>query len=160
MQSPEENLRVQKTTGRWVVETPAHESRLVHMRNVVADLARQVGFPEDEVAKIEMAVGEACENVLEHAYAKENEWTWRRRDPEIRMEIRVEGNNLIIEINDHGQRFDFGEYRPGSIEDKIRQMAPGGYGLAIMRRFMDEVQYSSNDATGNTLRLVKYLKKP
>jgi hypothetical protein len=24
---------------------------------------------------------------------------------------------------------------------------------------MDEVQYSSNDQTGNTLRMVKYLKK-
>ena len=38
-------------------------------------------------------------------------------------------------------------------------MKTNGYGIAIMREFMDEVTYSSSDATGNTLRLVKYLKK-
>jgi anti-sigma regulatory factor (Ser/Thr protein kinase) len=38
-------------------------------------------------------------------------------------------------------------------------MQPGGYGIFIMRKLMDEVQYSSSDQTGNTLRLVKYLKK-
>jgi anti-sigma regulatory factor (Ser/Thr protein kinase) len=98
--------------------------------------------------------------VVEHAYAKGKEWSWRSRDPEIRMEVRIESGHLVIEINDHGQKFNFGEYRPGNIEEKIREMSPGGYGMAIMRRFMDEVQYSSSDAKGNTLRLVKYLKKP
>jgi anti-sigma regulatory factor (Ser/Thr protein kinase) len=38
-------------------------------------------------------------------------------------------------------------------------MKTNGYGVHIMRQFMDEVQYSSSDQTGNTLRLVKHLKK-
>jgi len=38
-------------------------------------------------------------------------------------------------------------------------MKRNGYGIFIMRNFMDEVQYNSNDQTGNTLRMVKYLKK-
>jgi len=153
-----EKVRVQKSTGRWLLHTPGHESYLAHIRAIVADLARQVGFPEEEVAKIEMAVDEACSNIVEHAYAQGK--SWQKRDPEIRLDVRIEGDNhLVIEINDQGQRFDFASYRPGNIEDKLQQMSRGGYGIAIMRKFMDEVQYNSSDATGNTLRLVKYLKK-
>jgi anti-sigma regulatory factor (Ser/Thr protein kinase) len=75
------------------------------------------------------------------------------------MDVRAEKNSLVIEIHDHGQKFDFAGYRPDSIEDRIKKMMPHGYGVFIMRKFMDEVHYSSNDETGNTLRLVKHLKK-
>lgn len=68
-------------------------------------------------------------------------------------------DRLIIEISDHGQRFDFSDYRPDDLQKRIKDMKPGGYGIHIMRKFMDEVQYNSSDEAGNTLRLVKYLKK-
>jgi len=158
MEQPDK-LRLEKSTGKLHIQAPGHGSYLAYIRTLIGDLARQVGFPEDEVAKIEMAVDEACSNVVRHAYSPDKEWCWQQRDPEIRLDIRVEGNLLIIEINDHGQRFDFANYRPARMEDHLREMKPGGYGILIMRNFMDDVQYSSNDQTGNTLRMVKYLKK-
>jgi len=153
------HVRVNKTTGKIKIETPGDGSYLAYIRTMVTDLARQIGFPEAEVAKIEMAVDEACSNVLEHAYAPHKEWRWQHREPEIRLEVHTEDGRLVIEINDHGQGFDFAKYQPADIENRLQQMAQGGYGIFIMRKFMDEVQYSSNDQTGNTLRLVKYLKK-
>ena len=144
----------------FVLETPGHESYLAPIRAIVADLARTVGFDDQEIAKIEIAVGEACTNVVKHAYAPGEEWCWRHRDPQIRLQVRSENDRLVIEINDHGQRFDFASYRPTEIDHRLREMNATGYGIAIIRRFMDEVQYSSNDQTGNTLRMVKYLKKP
>lgn len=158
MKTPD-NVQVKRSTGQLYLQTPGHESYLAYIRGIITDLARQIGFPEVEVAKIEIAVDEACSNVVEHAYAKDREWTWRQRDPEIRMQVRLEGNDLVIEINDHGQRFDFGAYRPSSIQDNLQQMKRGGYGISIMRQFMDEVQYISSVTDGNTLRLVKHLKK-
>jgi len=152
-------IHLKKTTQRILIRAPGHGSSLCHIRAIVADLARQVGFPEDEVAKIEMAVDEACSNVVEHAYAHDRDWSWKQRDPEIRLDIHTEGNRLIIQINDHGQRFDFAAYCPTDLLERIRGMHPGGYGISIMRKFMDEVEYKSDDKTGNTLRLVKYLKK-
>ena len=152
-------LRIKKSTGMVSIHAPGDGSYLSHIRQLVTDLARQVGFSEEEVAKIEMAVDEACSNVLEHAYAPNKQWHWQHREPELRMAIRIQDGRLVIEINDHGQRFDFANYRPADLDDSLRQMRPGGYGVVIMRNFMDEVQYSSNNETGNTLRLVKYLKK-
>jgi len=155
-----ENIHREESADKLLIQTPGHGSYLAYIRVIVGDLARKVGFDEGEAAKIEMAVDEACSNVVRHAYSPDKEWCWQQRDPEIRLDIRVEGNLLIIEINDHGQRFDFANYRPAMMEDHLREMKPGGYGILIMRNFMDEVQYSSNDQTGNTLRMVKYLKKP
>ncbi len=158
MESPEN--RRKKPTDKLLIRTPGDGSYLNYIRTVVGDLALQVGFDAYEAAKIEMAVDEACSNVVRHAYSPDKEWCWRQRDPEIRLEIRVENGRLIIEINDHGQSFDFANYHPAKIEDQLREMKVGGYGILIMRNFMDEVQYSSNDQTGNTLRMVKCLKKP
>jgi len=154
-----ENIHREESADKLLIQTPGHGSYLAYIRAIVGDLARKIGFDEGEAAKIEMAVDEACSNVVRHAYSPDKEWCWQQRDPEIRLDIRVEGNLLIIEINDHGQRFDFANYRPARMEDHLREMKPGGYGILIMRNFMDEVQYSSNDQTGNTLRMVKYLKK-
>jgi len=151
MPTPEQIHRKDLPDG-FLLEIPGHEGYLTQIRIIVADLARKVGFDDQEIAKIEIAVGEACSNVVQHAYAADTEWCWRHRDPQIRLRVRTENDHLVIEINDHGQRFDFASYRPG-------EMNASGYGVAIIRRFMDEVQYSSNDQTGNTLRMVKYLKK-
>jgi len=158
METPQQVQRRELPDGLFL-EAPGHESYLAQIRTLVADLARKVGFDNQEIAQIEIAVGEACSNVIKHAYAIDKEWSWRQRDPQIRLHVRSENDRLVIEINDHGQRFDFGSYHPAEIDHRLRDMNPGGYGIAIIRRFMDEVQYSSNDQTGNTLRMVKYLKK-
>ncbi|MCG3146783.1 MAG: Serine-protein kinase RsbW [Verrucomicrobiae bacterium] len=141
------------------IHTPGHGSYLTYIRNFVGDLARQVGFPEEDIAKIEMSVDEACSNVVKHAYAPKKKWLWQHRHPEIRLDLQVQANQIIIEIHDHGQQFDFAAYRPDAIPERLKDMKTNGYGISIMREFMDEVTYSSSDATGNTLRLVKYLKK-
>ncbi|HUJ09272.1 MAG TPA: ATP-binding protein [Verrucomicrobiae bacterium] len=154
-----DKIQRKEATGETLLQAPGHESYLIYIRAIVADLASKIGFDEHEVAKIEIAVDEACSNVVKHAYAGGQEWRWQHGDPEIRLDVRTEGDCLVIEITDHGQRFDFANYRPAEIDGHLREMVSGGYGIPIMRRFMDEVQYSSNDQTGNTLRLVKYLKK-
>ena len=154
-----ENIRRKESADQLLIQTPGHGSYLAYIRAIVGDLARKVGFDESEAAKVEMAVDEACSNVVRHAYSPDKEWCWQQRDPEIRLDIRVEGSRLIIEINDHGQHFDFASYSLTDVENRLKEMQPGGYGIFIMRKLMDEVQYSSSDQTGNTLRLVKYLKK-
>ena len=155
-----EKIRRKESPDEILLETPGHGSYLAQIRAIVADLARKIGFDEHELVKIEIAVDEACSNIVKHAYATDKEWCWRHRDPRIRLDVRTEEGRLVIEINDHGQRFDFASYQPAEIDRRLREMNPSGYGIAIMRRFMDEVQYSSNDQAGNTLRMVKYLKKP
>jgi serine/threonine-protein kinase RsbW len=160
MNTPDQ-VRLKKSTCKLEINTPPQAFYLPYIRTLVTDLARKVGFPADEVSKIEMAVDEACSNVLEHAYSpkKKGRPGWQHPNPEIRLDVRLVGDKLIIEITDHGQTFDFSSYSPPNLEKHIENMNRGGFGISIMRKFMDEVTYASSDQTGNTLRLVKYLKK-
>ncbi len=143
------------------IRAPGNGRALAHIRGLVADLAAQIGFDDDTVYEIQMAVDEACANVVQHAYnpRHHHEWIWQNREPEIRMEIVSDPERLAITINDHGRQFDFSRYQPVNISDRIRAMIPNGYGIAIMHALMNDVQYTSNPETGNTLRLVKLLKK-
>ena len=154
-----DSVEFKKSTNKLSIHTPGHGSYLPYLRSFVADLAHQIGFPDEEIAQIEMSVDEACSNVVKHAYAQHQEWVWQHRRPEIRLDVQTRDNQLIIEIHDHGQKFDFATYRADDIRARIHDMKTNGYGIFIMRKFMDEVTYTSCDATGNTLRLVKYLKK-
>lgn len=152
----EKKFDARKSTGKLHVRSAAQPEWLPRIRALVADLAARVGFPEGEIDKIKMAVDEACTNVIEHAYGADGVHQWTR-DPELTLELRVENQQLIVEIHDHGARFDLANYTPPSIEDGIRCGRTGGYGLAIIRQFMDEVQYQHCADGGNLLRLVKRL---
>ena len=154
-----ENIRREESADKLFLQTPGHGSYLAYIRPIVGDLARKVGFDESEIAKIEMAVDEACTNIVEHAYAPDANWRWQHQRPEIRLVVRIARDQLIIELSDHGQNFDFAAYQPANVQDRAKDMKTGGYGIAIMRQFMDEVVYTSSDVEGNILRLVKYLKK-
>jgi serine/threonine-protein kinase RsbW len=145
-------------TSRLLIETPSHGSYLAYLRTLVTDLARKIGFSEVDAAKIEMAVDEACSNVVKHAYPPDLGWRWQQAD-QICLEVRTDEGRLIIEITDRGKRFDFSRYCSTQIQSRLDQMKTSGYGLPIIQHFMDEVQYTSSEKTGNTLRLVKYLKK-
>ena len=155
MKLPSE-MQCTRAAGSLSVSSPGHARYLAYIRALVCDSARAVGFDPDEVARIEMAVDEACTNVLKHAYAPNSAWQRQDRPPEIRIQILTDHPDLlIVEINDHGRGFDFAAYDPGVLAERTARMQTNGYGIAIMRRFMDEVTYHSSAEHGNTLRLVK-----
>jgi len=58
----------------------------------------------------------------------------------------------VIEVSDQGTGFDF-EKAP---EPEFDQHPESGYGLYIIRRMMDEVEYTKGDKM-NTLTMKKYL---
>jgi serine/threonine-protein kinase RsbW len=155
-----DKIRQKKSTGKVQLQAPIDGRYLEYIRAVVGDLAGKVGFSAGEVDQIVLAVDEACSNVIRHAYADGKQWCWQHQDPAIRLEIRTEDGRLVIEIHDHGQRFNIADYRLDDIPQKLAGMKTGGYGIFIIRQFMDELHYSFDNRTGNTLRLVKYLKKP
>jgi len=152
-----DNIKLEESTNGLSLQTPGQSSYLCDIRDTVCALARKVGFTEVEVAMIEMSVDEACTNVIQHAYASDAKWCWQHRAPEIRLNMHVENNQLIVEINDHGQKFDYTACFPDSIDERLQAMQTNGYGVSIIRKFMDEIAYISCDTTGNTLRLTKHL---
>lgn len=106
----------------------------------------------DDVAayKIEVAVAEAINNVIKHAYGLE-------RDHEIEIEMSLSSERVIFTIYDTGKAMQFPEvsginYDPG---DRPR-LPEGGMGIPLMKSIMDHVSYSRREGK-NCIILCKRL---
>jgi serine/threonine-protein kinase RsbW len=108
-----------------------------------------MGFTEEAVDQIVIAVDEACSNIIRHAYGG---------DPAQQIQIVVDTypDRLEITLSDQGRRFDPSTYREPDPQKLARSGQRGGLGLLLMRRLMDEIQYDYRDEF-NIVRLIKYL---
>ncbi|MBR9978962.1 MAG: ATP-binding protein [Bacteroidetes bacterium] len=125
------------------------------MRNFVSDAARRVGFDEGDVGKIELAIDEACTNIIKHAY---------RFNPdgliEIRLSTQESGQNsrkFVVEIFDSGLSFDSSQYSAPNMSEYFRKLRHGGLGILLMKKLMDEVEFGPSVGGRNAIRMVKYL---
>jgi serine/threonine-protein kinase RsbW len=127
---------------------------LVDVREFVSSAAREFGFSEDDVMKIEIAVDEACTNIIKHAY---------RNLPHGLINIRIYGapesgkDRFEINITDTGESFDSSTYTIPNMPEYFKQLRRGGLGVFLMKKIMDEVDYGSLNTQENRIRLVKYL---
>jgi serine/threonine-protein kinase RsbW len=131
------------------IQIPSRVDSLYKACNFVVDFAKNMGFPQSELGKIKIAVYEACLNVIEHAY---------HSDPSqvVKVDVEQAADKLIISVIDHGSGFEVNSY-DFDILDAVMRRSTGGMGLHIIRRSMDEVNYSQDPLLGNRLMMVKYL---
>ena len=107
----------------------------------ILEAVAPAGLDEDRLTDLAVALAEALSNAAVHGH---------RLDPKRRVAIvlAVSPGCVVVEVSDSGIGFDAHAVRdPTSPE---RQLAPGGRGIFLMRRLVDEVSYN---ASGNTVRL-------
>lgn len=134
------------------LNVPSSTENLAMIRDFVSNIGVQVGFGEAEVARLALAVDEACANVIEHAYGLE-------ATHDVTIRAVVDDDALRFEIIDTGRGFDPAQMQPQDVEELIRQRKSGGLGLRLIRTIMDDVQYRIVPGEKNELRMVKKLKK-
>jgi len=114
----------------------------------VTRAAQDAGFDESAVYAVDMAVDEACANIIGHAYGGEG-----RGDIEI--SYRIDEDGLTVVLRDHGRAFDPTGVPHPDLDAPLEERGEGGLGLFLMRRLMDRVEYESRPGSGNILTLVK-----
>lgn len=138
---------------------PARFDQLQRASAFVSEIAAAAGFRGLQLNRIELAVDEACSNIIEHAYAQ-------TPGGEIRIHVHVEpGYRIIITLIDTGEPFDPDAIPLHNPESDSDELQSGGLGLFLMRRAMDGVQFEFNvKGVGldqpkrfNRLTMVKYL---
>lgn len=98
--------------------------------------------------EIELAVDEACSNIIEHAYEG-------RQDERIRLLVEVGLNAYRVWLSDWGKAFEPGD---NPIDpSQLTSFNTGGRGLFLIRTLIDEVSYRIHPGGQNELHLVKYL---
>jgi anti-sigma regulatory factor (Ser/Thr protein kinase) len=134
------------------LHVPSSTENLAMIRDFVGSIADRAGMSELEKTKLELAVDEACANVIEHAYGSDD-------TREVTVKATLDAASVQIEIVDTGRGFDPTTIKEPNLEELMRNKKSGGLGLHFIRTVMDEVQYQIVPGEKNELRMIKKLKK-
>lgn len=131
---------------------PARFDQLDTLRRFAVQAAADAGLEEPALSAVEMAVDEACSNIIEHAYEG-------IRDGQIECTCGSNQEAFIVILRDRGRSFDILKVPPPDLTSDLEERHVGGLGIFLMRRLMDEVRYEHLGEAGNVLTLVKRLKQ-
>jgi serine/threonine-protein kinase RsbW len=127
---------------------PGVFTSLDKIRTFVGEQAESAGFDKMGVYEVQLAVDEACANIIEHAYGGEGHG-------DIECTCETGKNEITITLRDWGAKFDPDKVPEYDYKNmKLEDLPDGGAGVMMMKRIMDEVNYTFSPK-GNTLVLVK-----
>lgn len=117
-----------------------------HAEAVVVKAAEDMGFDEEELHKIGIAVRETMVNAVVHG----NRYNSRKK---VHFEVRRTESTLTIRIGDEGEGFERQEVADPLAEENILKFS--GRGLLLIEAFMDEFVTEPRKPTGTQVTLVK-----
>ncbi|MBS1852605.1 MAG: ATP-binding protein [Acidobacteria bacterium] len=115
-----------------------------------SELATEIGFDEDQVMQISMAVREAAINAVLHGNAY---------DPgkKVSLDFETTARDMIITIRDQGPGLDVSKIPDPLAPENL--LKTSGRGIFLIRSFMDEVHIHPSK-TGTEIKLVKHVGGP
>jgi serine/threonine-protein kinase RsbW len=135
-----------------ILQLQATPEEVMRAVGALQEFARHLNLGEKDIFGLALSLEECGSNIVDHAY---------HRDARQRFQVsfEAEGNTLMIELRDHGPEFDptRAPVRPPAGDEEDRP--PGGWGLQLVRHYMDEIQYRREPGE-NVLRLIKTFTKP
>jgi serine/threonine-protein kinase RsbW len=121
--------------------------------NIVRDntehIARNMGFDEDRVYELCLAVDEAYSNAIEHSGDLEGN--------NLEVEFLIFKDRLEISVSDSGCGFDLTRLKiPRSLKylKKVR-----GRGLSLIKQLSDQLEMSSIPGSGTLVRIIKFVSQ-
>lgn len=133
------------------LQVPSSTRNLVIIRDFVTKIAAQAGLSESERNRMELAVDEACSNVIEHAYGHDE-------TQEVTVRATFDADCIKLAVIDSGSAtFDPSRVPQEELKDMIRERRKGGLGLRLIQTLMDEVRYEIEPGKKNELHMVKKL---
>ena len=117
-----------------------------------AQAAKEAGFNSKETYAVQLAVDEACSNIIEHGY---------NEDPqaEICCGYEVLDEGLKITIQDWGKPFTPEAVPEPDFNVDLCDLKPRGAGLYFMKNLMDKVEFDFESGDGNILVMIKQKKE-
>ena len=121
-------------------------------RTAVRQAAQSLNIEEENIEPIALAVEEALTNVIRHSYGGPCDKPMILKLSKINFEDTSK-TALEVLITDFGQKTDIKKIKGRDLDG----VKPGGVGVHIMKTVMDEVEFTPNEDSGMTLRMIKYI---
>jgi serine/threonine-protein kinase RsbW len=135
---------------QWELTVDGRLENLSTIADFIMQAAQALGLNEKATFEVQMAVDEACTNVIEHSYGGED-----KGEIALRCE-RAEGD-FVVTIRDYGKPFNPEAVPRPDLKCSLARRRKGGLGLYFMCRLMDEVCFHF-DTEGNELTMVKRIQ--
>ena len=136
---------------QWELTVDGRLENLATIADFVAKAAQASGLDERATFEVQMAVDEACTNVIQHSYGGEGKG-------EIALRCELADGDFVVTIRDHGRPFNPEAVPPPNLTSSLAERREGMLGLYFMRQLMDEVRFRF-DAEGNKLTMVKKIQR-
>ena len=135
-------------TSEFKLSVSSDMKNLAVIADFVAAVAQKLGLDDDETFALQMAVDEACSNVMEHAYRG-------RADGKLSLRVEAEDDEVVITLHDQGEPFDPHSVPRPDLSAPLQERHNGGLGLYLMEKLMDSVGWEFDPERGNTLTMRK-----
>ncbi len=118
----------------------------------LTECCEQQGVPADATGKLELCLNEVLANLIEHAGAATS-----GRPVALALELADGGERRLVTLTviDEGPAFNPLAVSRSPLPRTLQEAEPGGLGLLLVRRFMDERSYERSEGR-NMLKLGIY----
>jgi anti-sigma regulatory factor (Ser/Thr protein kinase) len=132
-----------------ILELHATPQEVMRAVEALQELGRQQQVGEKDLFGLALALEECGSNIVNHAL---------QRNPRSKFQVAIEhtGSAVTIELRDRGPAFDPTQVRPAEPTTAADDRPPGGWGIQLVRRYMDNISYQ-REAGENVLRLTRHL---
>lgn len=122
----------------------SQRSEIASTRDRIIASLRERGYPQRDLFAVRLAINEALLNAIEHG---------NRSDPNKKVTVacQIDHEKAEIIVTDQGAGFEPGSVPDCTADENLCKTC--GRGIAMMRGFMDAVEF---EGKGNTVRLVKF----
>ena len=142
---------MKKILSKYKLTVNCSTENLDLIRNYINTVAEKTELTVDKIQQIEMAVDEACTNVIEHACSYDEQKS-------LTIQIKHKLNELVIEIMDRGKAdFNPNDVQKVDLKEFVKQRKTGGLGIHLIKNLMDEVEYFIGTGNQNRVRMVKHI---
>lgn len=111
----------------------------------VVDRLRTLGIPAARADEVQIALTEAVNNVVEHAYPD-------AAPGDVRIKAELSPERLWISIQDAGAPYPNGqlpEGNPADVNVPVQNLPEGGFGWFLIRELANNVQYERSEGNNN-----------
>jgi serine/threonine-protein kinase RsbW len=139
------------TDRRIRLTFPAEAEYIDLARLTLYGVANKMGFSYEDIEDMKVAVAEACNNSVIHAYQE-------KESGSIEVEFAMESKALTIKVTDHGVSFQYEQSAPEFspfVNKELHNLSAGGLGIYLMQALMDKVEV--NTENGTHVIMTKYL---
>ncbi len=134
------------------VTFPGRLESLAKISDFVVQAARAAGLNDEAVYAVDLAVDEACTNIIEHAYGGEGVGV-------IECTCVSFEDGMKIILHDQGRSFNPTKIPAPNTKTRLKDLKSRGAGLFLIQKMMDEVRFEFTKEAGNYLTMIKYREK-